>query len=193
MLENVAAGEYSVTIEDGRGCEVTQVVVVGSTEEAPETPEIMVTDVINLSIPDSYSSYQWLLDGEAIDGANTNTYMATESGDYSVEVTNAAGCGTTSGTVNVVLTFTAEELGLERFSVSPNPFSDNLFVEMSTQTTGQYLLTVKDVNGKQLWALKTEINGSFQREISLRNQPAGVYLFTVEKGDKKMVERLIKQ
>ncbi|MFZ6053239.1 T9SS type A sorting domain-containing protein [Halocola ammonii] len=39
-----------------------------------------------LSAEDTYDSYQWYLDGEAIEGATENSYSATESGAYKVEV-----------------------------------------------------------------------------------------------------------
>jgi len=41
-------------------------------------------------------SYQWLKDGNVIAGANSQTFVATESGNYSVTVANAGGCSGTS-------------------------------------------------------------------------------------------------
>jgi hypothetical protein len=41
-------------------------------------------------------SYQWLKDNNVIAGANSQTFVATETGNYSVTVTNAGGCSGTS-------------------------------------------------------------------------------------------------
>ncbi|RYY38714.1 MAG: T9SS type B sorting domain-containing protein, partial [Chitinophagaceae bacterium] len=50
------------------------------------------------------TSYQWLLNGNPIAGATAATYNATQTGNYSVTITNAQGCtGTSSNTVAVTL------------------------------------------------------------------------------------------
>jgi len=45
-----------------------------------------------LSTSPQYSNYQWFQDGNIIPGANTFSYTVTESGDYSVVVSNITGC-----------------------------------------------------------------------------------------------------
>lgn len=39
-----------------------------------------------LSVADTYDTYQWYKDGDMIDGANAQTYSATEAGNYKVQV-----------------------------------------------------------------------------------------------------------
>lgn len=48
-------------------------------------------------------SYQWLQDGAAIPGAVGSSYSASVSGDYSVIVSNGAGCSGTSAGLTVVV------------------------------------------------------------------------------------------
>jgi hypothetical protein len=48
-------------------------------------------------------SYQWKKDGVNINGATTQTYIATVTGNYSVTVTNAGGCSGTSSPVAVTV------------------------------------------------------------------------------------------
>ncbi len=48
-------------------------------------------------------SYQWQKDGIDIDGATSQTYVATVTGNYSVTVTNAGGCSGTSSPVTVTV------------------------------------------------------------------------------------------
>lgn len=53
-----------------------------------------------LSATSSYNSYQWLLNGVSISGANSNLYITNSSGAYSAVITN--GCGTiTSSVLNI--------------------------------------------------------------------------------------------
>ena len=55
-----------------------------------------------LSVPlNAGVSYQWMLDGNILTGATTNTFTVTESGIYSVLVMNANGCSRLSAPRNI--------------------------------------------------------------------------------------------
>ena len=47
-------------------------------------------------------SYQWLLNGTPITGATGGTYLASGAGSYTVQVTNSAGCSSTSALPAVI-------------------------------------------------------------------------------------------
>jgi uncharacterized repeat protein (TIGR01451 family) len=49
----------------------------------------------------SGASYQWLINGSPIGGANAQTYVASVAGDYSVSVTTGAGCSGSSATTTI--------------------------------------------------------------------------------------------
>ena len=49
------------------------------------------------------SNYQWLLDGEVIANANSDSFMATESGVYQVEITSDADCVSLTDGLNLTL------------------------------------------------------------------------------------------
>jgi len=59
---------------------------------------------VSLSIPASYATYQWNLNGSPISGANSNFYAATASGSYTVSVTDSNGCSGTSDPHVVTIT-----------------------------------------------------------------------------------------
>ncbi|HNQ77111.1 MAG TPA: DNRLRE domain-containing protein [Acidobacteriota bacterium] len=59
---------------------------------------------VSLSIPASYSSYQWNLDGSQISGATSSAYEATVSGSYTVSVTDSNSCSGTSDSHSVTIT-----------------------------------------------------------------------------------------
>ncbi len=58
----------------------------------------LTTDVI------TDATYQWTLDGAAIDGATTNTLLADASGTYAVSITSVAGCSAdATNTIDVLV------------------------------------------------------------------------------------------
>ena len=61
-----------------------------------QPPDSSSCDNVIISIPASYTSYQWNLGGSPISGATSNTYIATISGSYTVSVTDSNGCSGTS-------------------------------------------------------------------------------------------------
>jgi hypothetical protein len=44
------------------------------------------SEIAQLIAPDGYSTYQWYLEGQLIDGANSKIYETTQKGNYSVQV-----------------------------------------------------------------------------------------------------------
>lgn len=72
------------------------------------------------------SSYQWYLNDEMIDGATEQTYQATETGNYSVEVTNEFGCVATSD--DQLVEVGVQELLSNDIILFPNPVGDELTI-----------------------------------------------------------------
>ncbi|WP_433835229.1 HYR domain-containing protein [Flavobacterium anhuiense] len=56
-----------------------------------------------LTTQSGYDPYQWYYNGVAINGANSSTYIATKTGNYSVSYTLACGAQTPSKTASVTL------------------------------------------------------------------------------------------
>lgn len=59
-------------------------------------------DVVELNASGT-GSFNWLLNNDVISGANTNQFIATNSGDYSVHLEDLNGCSDTSNQINVVV------------------------------------------------------------------------------------------
>ncbi len=120
---NQPGNTYKDTLTSVGGCDsiVTLTLVVNS------LPIPTVTQNGNTLSAQSFSNYQWLLGGQPINGANAQTYIATQNGNYSVIVTDGNNCSDTSAVVNVngVGINEADDL---RFSIYPNPTSDILYI-----------------------------------------------------------------
>jgi len=106
----VSTGTYTVKVTSGGGCSAISAELEISTKPLP-TATIASTDPLAWCEGESISAvitcdntnadlYQWYLDGNAIDGANTSTLTAVATGQYTLEVT-ANGCAGLSNAIVV--------------------------------------------------------------------------------------------
>ncbi|MTH14819.1 DUF11 domain-containing protein, partial [Flavobacterium sp. LC2016-01] len=71
-----------------------------------------------LTTPANFAPYQWYFNGTAITGANSSTYTATKTGNYSVSSTLACGAQTQSKPVSVTL---CTDLGITKTVDNASP------------------------------------------------------------------------
>ena len=101
-------GTYTVTLTgtSSNGC--IDVFTGTITITAPPPPFALIYTTPNcgsvtISTSGTYSTYQWYNNGNIINGATSSTYVATQSGNYTLEVTDANGCMITSNVASVVV------------------------------------------------------------------------------------------
>jgi gliding motility-associated-like protein len=94
------AGSYKLAVTDGNGCKDTSAVAT-VTVNPPPTASVTAggpttfcdgSSVLLTSHTDIGIGYIWYLDGQPIPNAINNTYAATQSGSYSVEIFSGNGC-----------------------------------------------------------------------------------------------------
>jgi hypothetical protein len=107
-LSVTQAGQYSLRITGSNGCISTSDVTTVALSSTPPVPSITAATSTSICegskvvlVSSSVSGNQWFRDGLAINEAVKNIYEAGDAGDYSVRVTNAAGCYSVSPIVKV--------------------------------------------------------------------------------------------
>ena len=98
------AGNYTVTVTNAGGCSATSS-AAAITSSSITTPSISSSGSttlcsgsnVTLSVPTGYSSYLWS------NGATTSATSVSASGNYSVTLTNADGCSTTTSATAVTV------------------------------------------------------------------------------------------
>lgn len=96
-------GLYTVSSTTNGCASATSAGATVSTNAPPATPLITATDNL-LATAAGMNSYQWYLNNGVINNATDNTYTATSSGLYKVEVTNGQGCKAMSAELNFAIT-----------------------------------------------------------------------------------------
>lgn len=93
------------------------------------------------------SSYQWYLDGNPIPGATSQTYEATTSGNFTVDVTFANGCTSTS-MIHVHSMTSIEDLNFGVIQLYPNPAHNQINIAFSSPLIGSTEVLLIDPAGR---------------------------------------------
>jgi hypothetical protein len=108
---------YSVTATNVYGCSATDEVVV-NVNASPEVPVISIAGTASfcsnepstLSIDSiSGAQYQWLRNNLILSNATGSVYVPQQSGTFTIQLTNAAGCVSMAEPVNITVLPTFEE------------------------------------------------------------------------------------
>lgn len=126
-------GDYNLNYTDANGCQAQSNTITVNVSDAPAptistTSNTTICEGSSLTITSSNGdSYQWSLNGVAIDGAINNTIDVTAEGAYTVNVTNADACNGTGNSNTIFVT------------VNPLPVTDFSIIQTINSLTIQFL------------------------------------------------------
>ncbi len=152
--------------------------------------EVLAKPVINVNVLTlgttlPYHTYQWVLDGQIIAGANERSYQVIQNGRYQVIVGNDIGCVDTSEVYEVSnATDVNQQFTATSISMYPNPARQTIFI--SSPAALHILIT--SIDGKELMNIKNS------NTINLQGLNSGVYmvLFYDTGGRYMKTEKLVK-
>lgn len=180
--------ECDVTVIDANGCVGSSSVSI--TVNNPQ-PSILVQNNELVCNP-SFSTYQWYLDGNAIDGATSQSVPVTGPGVYTVEVTDTNGCDANATTGTVTPGF--DELSIvEHLNVYPNPNNGEVTLEMNLKSPSQVRMTVRDITGRIVNTSQLNVGEQFKTQLDFQNLSKGIYILQLEVGDERLTRRLIRE
>jgi hypothetical protein len=161
------AGTYKVAVTGTCGVDTSdEALVVVNATPAP----VVQQNGALLTSSVTGASYAWYINSNSISGANQQSYTATQTGNYKVEVTSADGCTGTSAEVNVVISG-IETIGTIAISVYPNPATDVLMIQSDANLLS---LEVFDIAGKKLLIENTHTN-----HININRLAQGTYVLAI--------------
>ncbi len=129
-----------------------------------------------LSVPATFTTYQWYLNGTAIFGATSNSYATTINGIYTLEVFQNTGCSVMSNpvTLNVGI---EEALFNNGIFISPNPASDYFSISILNKYE-TIAITILDITGKEI--IHTSESKKEKIEIDTKDLSQGVYFVQIQ-------------
>ena len=141
----------------------------------------VITDVAGTLFSSAASTYQWLLNGDTIPGADSIRHVPLRAGFYQVFITDSNGCVASSN----LLLITAPGINeldpvLENALIYPNPANENIFVRFSHITSAR--LVISSLDGRVIQELSFQNTDVLTMESA--SWPNGIYLMrmTTEKG-----------
>jgi len=132
-----------------------------------------------------FASYQWILNGALISGANSSNYIPLANGNYSVTVTNEFGCENSANAI--VGNLSLNEQDLEQISIFPNP-SDGIFV-LDFGTKVPHSFTILNTLGEIVF-INAEVKNS--ETVNLSHLSSGLYYLTFQRKGTLHTEKLVK-
>ena len=184
-------GTYSVTVSNTVGCSTTSSPVWVTVNPIPAKPTISV--VGNVLASSSATGDQWLIDGTIISGASNQLYRlptVTDTGCYSVTVTDSFGCSAISDSVCFPLTGIGN-LTSQKLTIYPNPSNGDFVLSFESESReaqiiitdmlGNYVYTERFFNG----------TGNFAHGIRIGKIASGVYIATLWTGEGRQNEKIV--
>jgi hypothetical protein len=138
--------------------------------ESPETPIITLSNGILTS--NAPGVYQWYFNGNLIPGANASSLEATNSGDYSLEITNENGCSAISEFLNYTGLDKMESIELR--SMFPNPVIDLLTLTFESEKMKG--IDIYTSTGQLVQSLTLSKSGT----IDFSSYPSGIYILAIK-------------
>ncbi|MGX7668790.1 reprolysin-like metallopeptidase [Flavobacterium pedocola] len=105
-----------------------------------------------------------------------------------------------TGTVNswaitvctqTITTLGNNSFGLDNFTIYPNPNNGSFNVQFTTNTSNEIKIGVHDMRGRLVFENNYQNTGTINQNIQLNNVQAGVYMVTVQDGERKEMKKIV--
>ncbi len=179
------AGNYYVTVTDNANCTSTSNHLAVGVYPSPPVSVSVNGDTLSAF---NAVGYQWYFNNNEILGATGSVYIATQTGNYTVQVTDTNGCTSISNQLPIAtgINDLYNDVTLE---VYPNP----------NKNGNWHLVAGAALVGKQLEVIDVTGRTVYQTQLTRTNEqlnltvPAGVYLLRISSGGKYYLKKLVKQ
>ncbi len=178
------SGHYEVMVTNANGCIGTSS-IINLTVDTPITPTVVINGAGIASTGSGYTTYQWYKNGTTpIPGATSYTYNTNHvAANYSVTVTDPAGCSNTSNSITVLGISNVNEYNND-VTIYPNPASSVIYIQAAVKVN----VSVYSIQGKMI------LQKQDAKDLNISDLASGFYMIQVFDEDNNLlkVERFVK-
>ncbi len=167
------AGNYYVTVTDNNGCTAASNHVALSAYSIPAVSISVQGDTLSSQ---NATGYQWYLNGVEIPNAIASQYVATQTGVYSLQITDSNGCHALSNGTQIVVTGIQELSTVAGFELYPNPAKDLLTIIWKSAAITEKQVEVVDLSGRVVYMTKANASTGSNLTIDISQYAKGIYL-----------------
>ena len=191
QFEGLHEGVYAIQVLDEAGAVFIDSITISLPTEiqvdAIVEDDFLLTSFSNI---EPYF-YQWLYDGQYIEGANSEEHYPQEIGVYQVYIEDVYGCSDYSDEVFL------PEVGLKEFNehsftIYPNPAHTIISLNIA-QLNFITILSINDVLGQELNKVILDSQSSnINYSIDISEWPNGIYFLNLENNSNQIVKPFVK-
>gem|GEM_PF-3575879 len=180
-------GSYSVTVTGSNGCSNHTTATI-QYDTLPSPIIMQVGDT--LFAQQGYVNYQWLWNGNALNGATNYFYVPTFNGNYTVKVIGTNNCTNTSSATFVMVG--AEEKAERNWRLYPNPGRDRMHLRGEISLSQDLEWSVFHVDGSEMRDLvEAEKGSSGGLILNVSKLAPGVYLLIIRSEGKVEHKKMV--
>jgi len=94
-------------------------------------------------------------------------------------------------TTVTTVTLSTQNFGLAEFKIYPNPNKGNFTVQFNSDSNNDIKVGVHDIRGRLILENSFQNTGIFSQNLQLSNVQSGIYIVTVQDGEKKEVKKIV--
>jgi len=197
-ISNLAAGEYTSTVTDALGCDLTlidtiispsAITAIPTSIDQPQQGQSDGAVFLDVAGGTGDYGYVWLLNGAAF--VNSEDLTNAPAGDYTLVITDGNGC-TASFDFTLTETVGNQEVSTEFFmEVFPNPAQEKAWLAVAFPKVQTLHLTLLDNAGRVLstWTVRDVVEQNIL--LDLKHLPAGTYQLRVRTEKEAWVEQVV--
>jgi hypothetical protein len=189
------AGTFWLRATNIDGCTGYSDTVVVTVNPLPAKPVISRTPGTNTLVctPPS-TGYQWMHNGTPIQGATSQTVTASDTGEYTIKITDGNGCSATSDPyiLNVLVsTGNIPGPGILAFDIHPEPNTGQPIIHLDMPRPCVVTMTVTDALGRTVLESSEYVpQASYIKRLNLTSLPSGSYFIRASVPAGSVVKRM---
>src|SRR5262249_23191064 len=128
-----------------------------------------------------------------IPGAQASVYIASQSGEYSVQITDNNGCHASSSSININTTEIEVRVSAQEWSLYPNPFHEFIFLKIPENGKGKIYVSIFDLLGQLVESREIEIGSEKVVSLNLSVFGKGIFYIRLKNQALEEMQAIFKQ